>query len=155
MKTCSKCGLEKEENSFAFKNKAKGTRAGWCKECQKSYVRKHYSDNKKSYIKRARSSKPEQILKARKFVSDYLKDKECLDCGEKDQIVLQFDHVRGEKEDSISRMVNGGKSIARIESEIEKCDIRCSNCHLKRHAKEYESFRWKNTRPSWVEFGRP
>lgn len=42
---------------------------------------------------------------------------------------LQFDHVRGEKVESISRMVLMALSWERIEAEIAKCDVVCANCH--------------------------
>lgn len=52
----------------------------------------------------------------------------CIDCGyNKHPEALDFDHVNGVKEFSIGR----GKKFAweRIEAEIAKCEIVCSNCH--------------------------
>lgn len=53
----------------------------------------------------------------------------CLDCGMKPTIpsVMDFDHVRGDKEFLISNALAYGK--ARLAREIAKCDIVCSNCH--------------------------
>lgn len=63
-----------------------------------------------------------------------MKQSSCVDCGIDDPIVLDFDHVRGVKEFSISDAIRTNKSYERITAEIQKCEIRCANCHRKRHA---------------------
>ena len=56
----------------------------------------------------------------------------CVDCGYKDRPeALQFDHVRGEKECNVGLLKMGDWD--RLLAEIEKCDVRCSVCHAKRH----------------------
>lgn len=72
--------------------------------------------------------------RTRNWVRQYKADHGCIDCGEKDWRCLDFDHVRGEKQLAIANNFN--LSLARIKSEIEKCVVRCSNCHRKRHADE-------------------
>ena len=62
-------------------------------------------------------------------VAQHLQTHACIDCGEADPIVLEFDHVRGEKVEDVSRMVASGRSWAKIEAEIAKCEVRCANCH--------------------------
>ena len=65
----------------------------------------------------------------------YKATKGCSDCGESDPIVLEFDHVRGEKLFTIG---NAGPQKGRIWSrmalwtEIQKCDVVCANCHARR-----------------------
>jgi hypothetical protein len=69
----------------------------------------------------------------RKKLLEFLQDKSCLDCGEADPIVLDFDHVNPkEKFKSIARMLSGHYSWVKILTEIEKCEIRCANCHRRR-----------------------
>ena len=46
-----------------------------------------------------------------------------------DDIVLEFDLVRGEKRGNVSDMSHQSFSIKTIQLEIEKCEIRCANCH--------------------------
>lgn len=54
----------------------------------------------------------------------------CTDCGYNDSaIALDFDHVNGEKEMGISKAVSRCWSLDRIFQEIEKCEVRCANCH--------------------------
>lgn len=57
----------------------------------------------------------------------------CIDCGERNILCLDFDHRDSScKAFMISREID--KSLHRLLSEVEKCDVRCSNCHRKRHA---------------------
>ena len=63
---------------------------------------------------------------------EYLLAHECVDCGESDVRVLEFDHVSGTKSRDVTQMVQHGYSIAALEAEAAKCDIRCANCHRRR-----------------------
>ncbi len=58
----------------------------------------------------------------------------CVDCGEPDPIVLEFDHVRGEKRADVDSLITVGCSRALLLAEIAKCDVRCANCHRRRTA---------------------
>ncbi len=50
----------------------------------------------------------------------------CVDCGYRSHhAALHFDHVRGKKKLNVSF----AKSIGQARSEIEKCEVRCANCH--------------------------
>lgn len=69
---------------------------------------------------------------AKHFVYEYLCQKSCEDCGERDVSVLTFDHVRGEKKMNIADMISQGYSVASIENEVGKTDIVCFNCHMRR-----------------------
>lgn len=48
-------------------------------------------------------------------------------------MVLEFDHVRGDKGDNISAMTHL-VDWQRIADEIAKCVVRCANCHKRRTA---------------------
>lgn len=83
-------------------------------------------------------------VEAKEFLVDYLRDHPCLDCGNRDLRVLDFDHRPGAaKRNDVMRMVKDGFSIARLRAEIEKCDVRCRNCHavvtLERRADNWRS----------------
>lgn len=66
----------------------------------------------------------------------YLAEHPCVDCGEQDPVVLDFDHLPGTlKRWDIGRAVSGStRSWAAIEEEIAKCEIVCANCHRRRTA---------------------
>ena len=73
----------------------------------------------------------------------YLATHPCVDCGERDRIVLTFDHVTGEKRANVSDMVQGGFGLESIKAEIEKCDVVCFNCHQIRSQKRAGMYRWQ------------
>jgi len=65
--------------------------------------------------------------------TDRAKDVPCEDCGVKyPPYVMDFDHIRGEKVDDISRMVRVRTNHERLQAEIDKCDVVCANCHRER-----------------------
>ena len=51
----------------------------------------------------------------------------CVDCGEADMLVLEFDHV-GVKRGQISTMA-WNVSLEALQRELAGCEIRCCNCH--------------------------
>jgi len=60
-------------------------------------------------------------------------DSGCVDCGyAENPDALQFDHVRGDKVRSISQMVLSAWD--KLFAELEKCEVRCANCHAIRTA---------------------
>jgi hypothetical protein len=77
-----------------------------------------------------RSTQPaQQAAKSYQMVHVYLLDHHCVDCGNSDIRILEFDHVRGHKTDEISHLLSQGCGWRRIEAEIVKCEVRCANCH--------------------------
>jgi transcription elongation factor Elf1 len=71
----------------------------------------------------------------RKKVFAYLRANPCVDCGEEDIAVLEFDHrCRVSKQDRVSALVCQGYSWETVKTEIDKCDVRCANCHRRRTA---------------------
>ena len=71
----------------------------------------------------------------RQYICDYLKEHPCVDCGESDIAVLDFDHVRGTKVDDVANLICSA-SLAKIQEEIKKCAVRCANCHRRKTARQ-------------------
>jgi hypothetical protein len=138
---CNKCGALKEDPLFPFRNKAAGIRHTICKKCNQTGGRDHYN-NYKSYYKE-KAKKRSQALRAalRDQLFEYLSLHPCMDCKESDPIVLEFDHVRGEKVRGISAMVSGALSWSTILEEISKCEVVCANCHRRRTYARCNSYR--------------
>jgi hypothetical protein len=80
------------------------------------------------------------------YVYGYLKQNQCVDCGESRWEVLEFDHVRGQKYCGISAMIQGRLSLNKIKIEIAKCDVRCANCHRLKTYRENGGLRGEGTR---------
>jgi hypothetical protein len=129
-KICSGCGEERDsEKDFRWRDKDRGIRQTRCKFCQSQVSKQHYKDNKQSYLDRVRAREFLVIENNQKRLTDYLRSHPCVDCGQTDIRVLEFDHVRGKKSGDVSRMMGEGFSWATIEAEMAKCEVRCANCH--------------------------
>src|SRR3989344_2620710 len=94
MKGCSRCKEEKVLEEFNFKVKLKGTRSYQCRDCSRLYVRSHYERNKEYYLKKAHRNNTALRQKVREYLWTYLSTLPCVDCGEKDILVLEFDHQK-------------------------------------------------------------
>jgi len=76
------------------------------------------------------------IAKQKAYLAQYIRDlKEkipCMDCGiNYPYYVMDFDHVRGKKHANVMELIPT-LSKKRIDQEIAKCELVCSNCHRKR-----------------------
>lgn len=69
------------------------------------------------------------------LVLEYLLLHPCVDCGEADPLVLDFDHC-GKKRYNIATMLFWESSWKTIEQEISRCKVRCANCHRRKTARE-------------------
>lgn len=80
-------------------------------------------------LARVRRNDARYEAEKRAWIDAYLADHPCVDCGEDDREVLDFDHVRGKKTAAVSAFIRGGYSLAKLIAEVAKCDVRCANCH--------------------------
>ena len=135
MKTCSKCKQEKPLSEFHTRIR-RGSEYIYpsCVECHRAIMRAHYEANRQAYLDKAAVRGRIAYAAARDYVRCYLLTHPCIDCGEPDLVVLQFDHCRGVKKDSIAHMVRSGPAIKTLEAESAKCDVVCANCHARRTA---------------------
>jgi hypothetical protein len=63
----------------------------------------------------------------------------CVDCGEQDPVVLDFDHVDpNHKRQTVSFLARSGYPWATVMAEVDKCQIRCANCHRRRTAIQFD-----------------
>ncbi len=124
MKVCTKCKIIKSLIDFHYRYKKLNIRSKWCKKCA---IKIRIEYHKKNRDKEQLYDKNYRKLMKQK-VNKYLLQHPCIDCGESDIIVLEFDHVRGIKINAVSVMTQsfGWKSIRK---EISKCEVRCANCH--------------------------
>lgn len=77
----------------------------------------------------------------KRLAMDYLAVHPCVDCGETDLVVLEFDHQR-DKSFEVGRAISSScRSWARILQEIAKCEVRCANCHRRKTAKQQGNYR--------------
>jgi len=139
-KKCTTCGVTKSIAEFALKDKASGRRSAKCRACQNEYSRDHYVRKREDHLRRARVRRKRDREICRHQAYEYLLTHPCVDCGETDPVVLDFDHRdRGLKRSTISRMLRQC-SWAVVAAEIARCDVRCANCHRRRTAEQFGWF---------------
>jgi hypothetical protein len=129
MKKCTQCLESKNLDEFSWRNKSKGTKQSLCKTCAKSRDARLYKQGKKSgaTIEQSRAIR----ARNRAWLRQYLESNPCVDCGEKDIRVLEFDHLpQFVKTANVSELASS--SLARIQAEIAKCEVVCANCHKRR-----------------------
>ncbi len=135
IRTCTRCGEVKEVEQFNFKIRSRGLRSSHCRSCSSRYVKAHYENNKQYYLDKAYKRNFRIRQEFRSYIWTYLSSHPCVDCGESDPIVLEFDHVK-EKSFTISS-AGRNKKLADIIKEIEQCEIRCANCHRRKTSKQF------------------
>ncbi len=104
------------------------------RENHKKYMREvWYPLNRTKHIKYIENLK----RKISVFIMDYKKKGRCYDCGLRGKSypeILEFDHL-GDKKFNISEYRRITSSISKVQEEIEKCQLVCSNCHRIRTVK--------------------
>jgi len=135
---CFRCGEAKPLTDFAWRRKP-GQHDSLCRPCRSAYGREHYAANRQQYIDRARARKVEVRLARTNYLIEYFKTHPCVDCGEQDPVVLEFDHLR-DKSFSIGTGL-ATSSQRRFLAEIEKCEVVCANCHRRRTCRRRRSVR--------------
>lgn len=141
MKTCTRCGESKSSELFAKRSRSLDGLSSWCKSCHSEHsgkkwresveFRKRKADNMAAFVKRNQA-----------HVLEYLVKNPCIDCGNADVRVLEFDHRdEGAKRFNIADKLRA-YAWERLLAEIEKCDVRCANCHRIRTAEQFDT--WRN-----------
>lgn len=130
MKRCCRCHRDKPLREFNRLTKSRDGLQPACRDCQRVW----YEANRASHIANVRRRQLDQNRQFQLFIWGYLLKHPCVDCGEDDPVVLEFDHVRGRKVANISQM--NGYSRKAVLAEIAKCVVRCANCHRRKTARE-------------------
>ncbi len=103
----------------------------------REYSRRHYEKNKPAMIARAKAHTRVVRANVVEFLRAHLEAHPCVDCGETDLIVLEFDHQPGfEKLFNIGEATRDVRSMRAVKAEVAKCEVRCANCHRRKTYKE-------------------
>lgn len=139
-KVCTLCKIQKKLEEFNKKSSSKDGLQNVCRQCNSERNRIHYENNSVRVKKRAskRRSKVRTVLK--NYILNYLKKNPCVDCGESDLRCLEFDHLK-DKKYNISHIIRNANSIECLILEINKCQVRCANCHRKKTATDFKWYK--------------
>lgn len=152
---CPRCRRLRPAGAFAWWSREAGIRQPWCRDCHNAHKRAFYAQNRDAEIARARRRQTAIIAENLPRLRAYLEQHPCVDCGERDVDVLDFDHLR-DKRNNVTTMVWAGLLWRTIEAEIAKCEVRCANCHRRTTAKQrgyYE--RKRGLGEGGVDYGEP
>lgn len=109
-----------------------------CKPCRRKYDSAHHARRSSDSKSRKVSLQAARRQELADRLNEYLASHPCVDCGERDVVVLEFDHRdSSNKLSEVSRLVQSGNSWLNIFKEVSKCDVRCCNCHRRRTAKQF------------------
>jgi hypothetical protein len=99
------------------------------KEDLKAYLRKHYLENKPKYQK----SKQRARRRNKAYIDKFKRSHGCQLCSESEVCALDCHHI-SDKDATLNQAITDRWSIERINAELKKCIVLCSNCHRKLHA---------------------
>lgn len=139
-RTCIQCNEPKNETEFTYNGH--GGRRKRCNLCQREQSKLYYKAHSKKICKQTIEWRKKTRANNQEYVFEYLLTHPCIECGEKDIVVLDFDHVKNKKH-NICVMLTEGKALESIKKEISKCQIRCANCHRRKIAREQD---WRRFR---------
>lgn len=132
MRRCGRCGEAKAAEEFAWRRKARGQRDNYCRPCRAAYKKEHYALHRDRYIDAAMRRRRALAIERANSLVEFFATHPCVDCGEGDPVVLEFDHL-GDKEFNIAKGLRD-RSWRALLDEIAKCDVVCANCHRRRTA---------------------
>jgi hypothetical protein len=136
---CGRCGEIKPLHEFNWRRKGLGQRDNMCRGCRADYKREHYLANRQRYVDQARGRKQQLALERTIYLIEYFRTHPCVDCGEADAVVLEFDHL-GDKSFEVAQALPY-RSWQSILDEMAKCEVVCANCHRRRTARRRGSLR--------------
>lgn len=123
MKTCTKCGSEKDLSDFAKNSATTDRLQKVCRECMKDYARQRYVRIKPVRLAQNKQWRDQTLER----LKEYKQGLSCQDCGVSDWRVIEFDHL-SDKTGNIADLVYKW-SWKRLKEEIDKCEPVCANCH--------------------------
>lgn len=135
-KYCSRCNTIKLTSEFNRKSSSKDGYQPYCRDCSNAHSRKYYSKNSGRIIQQVRKSRAKRRTSYRQAMWNYLLQHPCVDCGETDPLVLEFDH-EADKLSEVGTLVRNGYAWKTILEEIDKCVVRCANCHRRKTANDF------------------
>lgn len=86
--------------------------------------KEYYQQNKEKILKYQK----EKRIKRKKYLIDILGGK-CVDCGETNIDLLEFDHFKDKKFEILSQI---NRTLESLIEETKKCVLRCYKCHVKK-----------------------
>src|SRR4051794_14851573 len=140
LKRCSMCGASKPLDQFHRNRTRPDGLQNACKPCNIARNQRWYREHPEDRAQRMDEYVRRRKRMLQRLLLDYLREHPCVDCGEPDPVVLEFDHLR-DKLANVSTLVVRRVAWATVIDEIAKCDVVCANCHRRRTARRIGAYR--------------
>jgi hypothetical protein len=120
---CRGCGVTRPIGDFAFKNATFWKAPLTLRRMVSARVEAALPDKKGAYLEHNRRNNPLQRQAIRIFVTQLLLNHACAECGKRDPVVLEFNHLDPAMETAnVCDMIHFRVSVARIHREIARCE---------------------------------
>ena len=113
-KVCTDCGQEKDIIEFAIRHRLKNGEIQYRPQCKSCWSNREMT---RYHAKR-------DFVDAQKI--------KCVKCGDTRKYLLDFHHKDPTEKEFTIGLFKRGK-LSKIQSEIDKCVVLCSNCHREFH----------------------
>jgi hypothetical protein len=131
MITCTKCGLEKEDEEFCKRLAKANGRYSYCRKCGNAADAENHQKNPAGYLRRNNKWRRDQKQKCIEY-----KGGKCVLCSASGLHPASYDfHHRNPEEKDFNIGGPNGRPFASLILELDKCDLMCRNCHSAFHAK--------------------
>src|SRR5712691_3194427 len=107
MRACTRCGVVKPLEAFPPVRRGEPRLQSWCRACFAAYGAAYYK-NRIAQKARLLRNVAATCKHNRRRIVEYLQTHPCVDCGERDIVVLEFDHLR-DKVENIATLVTSGR----------------------------------------------
>ena len=138
-KVCCKCKKELDLSDFYLRKtgKRQGKYYEKCKNCMKLRGRSYYHLNHERQLELAKKRNQRNLKKSLRLLIK-AKNKPCIDCGGHfPPWVMDFDHKDNASKSGNVSQLRRSHNFRRIETEIQKCDLLCANCHRSRTVRRF------------------
>jgi hypothetical protein len=137
-KRCTLCDEVKPLEAFTVLSRNRDGHTSRCRACVNAENKRRYANHPQHYREKLRGFNKRLKDERAEKVFNYLSNHPCIDCGESDPVVLEFDHRdHATKRRAVAQMIERRYSWQSIEAEIEKCDVRCANCHRRKTSRQF------------------
>ena len=131
---CPGCSEDKLPNEFGKHTARKGEKRRLCKPCHNEATRKSASRPEAKAARAAADVARRSINREHKWA--VLCKSMCVDCGESNPIMLDFDHIDpSTKRKDVSQCISDD-TLSSLQVEMAKCEVRCANCHRAKTARD-------------------
>lgn len=138
-KVCAGCKIEKPADQFSVRTDKPQYLRSRCKECYAKQANVRYHEGDGAVGQRAVENNRARRVVNQDYIYEYFQTHPCTDCGESNWVVLEFDHVRGDKTKNVCDMML--MPLEFVMDEIAKCESVCANCHKIRSYTRAKSWR--------------